>query len=64
MPGTQPNSNAPKFINPFILVSALECYQCHPTTNKNCSDINNARKIECRGSAEFCNKIVLSGGKK
>jgi len=42
-------------------VSALECYQCHPTTNKNCSDINNARKIECRGSAEFCNKIVLSG---
>jgi len=41
--------------------SALECFQCHPTTNKNCTDMANARKIECRGGAEFCNKIVLSG---
>ena len=55
--------NAPKFITPFISASALECFQCLGTTNKNCTDMANARKIECRGNAEFCSKIVLNGGK-
>lgn len=41
--------------------SALECYFCNGSANKNCSDIANAQKMECRGGEEFCNKIVLNG---
>jgi len=39
--------------------SALDCYQC--TGGAECSDLENAKVIECRGGAEFCSKIVLSG---
>ena len=42
----------------FVSASALECYQC-----TDCSDLEDASVIECRGGAEFCMKVVLSGGK-